>query len=239
MSRVLSLFVAALGAPLICGGLFIVLFVTLVGMIIPQLPSWAQGSVQAWMLGTPQPASDYHGDPGDGSDGVYSGGQVGFDGYVGPENFVCRIPAEKGGKTDDYGVPRDPYPRHSGIDYGTCHQSDVPVITPMGGKVVFAGWSSVGYGNLLVIENDGWQVYLAHNNSFLVGVGDVVRAGDVVALSGSTGNSTGPHVHFETRECVEGGDGNIVCVPRNPDEVLLPGQLDYCVWSSLPSTCGD
>ncbi len=232
MRQALSLFIAALGAPLICGGLFVVVFVTLVGLVIPQLPSWARAGVQAWMLGTPQPVGDYYGNPGEGSDGVFTGGQVGFEGYAGPESFACRIPAEKGVKTDDYGAPRDPYPAHSGIDYATCYQHNVPVITPMGGKVAFAGWSRAGYGNLVVIENDGWQVYLAHNNSFLVGVGDVVRAGDVVALSGSTGNSTGPHVHFETRECIEGH-----CTPRNPNLVLLPGQEEYCAWSSLPGTC--
>jgi len=231
----LTLFIAALGVPLMCGALFVALFVALVGLAIPQLPPWARGGVEAWMLGTPQPeGSDYHGQPGEGADGVNTGGRVGFEGYVGPESFVCRIPAERGSKTDDYGVPRDPYPAHSGIDYGTCYEYDVPVITPMGGRVVFAGWSSAGYGNLLVIENDGWQVYLGHNSSFLVGVGAVVRAGQAVALSGSTGNSSGPHVHFETRECLNGH-----CTPRNPERVLLPGQSAYCPWSSLPGTCGD
>ena len=106
--------------------------------------------------------------------------------------------------------------------------------TPLGGRVVFAGWSSAGYGNLLVIENNGWQVYLGHNSSFLVGVGEVVRAGQAVALSGSTGNSSGPHVHFEVRECMDG-----YCTPRHPERVLLPGQSAYCAWSSLPGTCGD
>jgi murein DD-endopeptidase MepM/ murein hydrolase activator NlpD len=234
MRGALTLFIATLGAPLVCGVLFTALFVALVGLAIPQLPSWARGGVEAWMLGTPQAeGSDYHGQPGEGSDGVFTGGQVGFEGYAGPQSFICRIPAEKGSKTDDYGVPRDPYPDHSGIDYGTCHQHDVAVITPMGGRVVFAGWSRAGYGNLLVIENDGWQVYLGHNNSFLVGVGDVVRAGEAVALSGSTGNSSGPHVHFETRECIDGH-----CTPRDPNRVLLPGQSAYCAWGSLPGTCG-
>lgn len=224
----------ALGVPMVCGALFVAFFLTLVGHSLPQLPSWAREGVEAWMLGTPQPAgSDYHGEPGDGSDGVFTGGQVGFDGYAGPESFVCRIPAERGSVTDDYGVPRDPYPAHNGIDYGTCYQHDVAVITPMGGRVVFAGWNSDGYGNLLVIENDGWQVYLGHNGSFLIGVGDVVRAGEKVSLSGSTGNSSGPHVHFETRECIDGR-----CMPRNPEQVLLPGQLAYCGWSRLASTCG-
>jgi murein DD-endopeptidase MepM/ murein hydrolase activator NlpD len=77
-------------------------------------------------------------------------------------------------------------------------------------------------------------VYLGHNSSFLVGVGAVVRAGQAVALSGSTGNSSGPHVHLETRECING-----YCAPRNPERVLLPGQSVYCPWSSLPGTCGD
>jgi murein DD-endopeptidase MepM/ murein hydrolase activator NlpD len=189
MRAPLSVFIAALGTPLICGGLFVVVFITLVGLAIPQLPPWAQGGVKAWMLGTPQAASDYHGDPGEDPGGVFSGGQVGFAGDVGPVSFVCRMPVEKGVKTDDYGAPRDPYPRHSGIDYGTCHQYDVPVITPMGGKVVFTGWSSAG-------------------------------------------NSSGPHVHFETRECPAGH-----CVPRDPNLVLLPGQAAPCAWSELASTC--
>lgn len=234
MRAALSLLITALGVPLVCGALFAALFVTLVGQSIPQLPAWARPGVEAWLSGTPQGVgSDYHGEPGEGSEGVFTGGQVGFAGYSGPESFVCRIPAERGSLTDEYGVSRAPYPDHSGIDYGTCYQYDVPVITPMGGRVVFAGWSSDGYGNLLVIENDGWQVYLGHNSSFLAGVGEVVRAGEVVALSGSTGNSSGPHVHFETRECIEGA-----CTPRNPDRVLLPGQLAYCAWSELSSTCG-
>jgi murein DD-endopeptidase MepM/ murein hydrolase activator NlpD len=74
-----------------------------------------------------------------------------------------------------------------------------------------------------VIKNNGWQAYLAHNNSFLVGAGKVVQAGQALALSGSTGNSTGPRVHFETRECLDGR-----CSPRDPDQVLLPGQMEYC-----------
>lgn len=234
MRAALALLAASMGGALLCVGLFAALFIALVGLAVPQLPPWAQAGVQAWMLGTPQPVSDYHGEPGDDPGGVFTGGGVAFEGYSGPESFLCRIPAEKGAKTDDYGAPRDPYPRHSGIDYGTCYEENVPVITPMGGRVVFAGWSRAGYGNLLVIENGGWQVYLAHNNSFLVGAGDVVRAGDAVALSGSTGNSTGPHVHFETRECMGGG-----CTPRDPNLVLLPGQAETCAWSSLPGTCGD
>ena len=238
MRGALSFLVAALGVPLLCGAFFTILFVALVGLAIPQSPTWAQEGIQAWMLGTREPSgatdgvgSDYHGAPGEDPGGVFTGGRVGFEGYSGPQSFSCRMPVEKGEKTDDYGAPRDPYPDHSGIDYGTCHASGVPVITPIGGRVVFAGWSSAGYGYLLVIENDGWQVYLGHNNAFLVGVGDIVRAGEAVALSGSTGNSSGPHVHFETRECVVGR-----CTPRDPEQVLLPGQVDYCPWSSLPGT---
>jgi hypothetical protein len=98
MRRALSLLIAALGAPLVCGGLFVVIFVTLVGLAIPQLPSWARPGVQAWMLGTPQPVGDYYGNSDDGPDGVFTGGQVGFEGYVGLESFVCRIPPKEGSK---------------------------------------------------------------------------------------------------------------------------------------------
>jgi murein DD-endopeptidase MepM/ murein hydrolase activator NlpD len=68
------------------------------------------------------------------------------------------------------------------------------------GVVVYAGWSVVGYGNLVVIDhNNGWQTWYAHNSEVYVGCGQNVFQGSVIAAAGSTGRSTGPHLHFETR----------------------------------------
>ena len=72
------------------------------------------------------------------------------------------------------------------------------------GVVVFAGWSTVGYGNMVMIDHgNGWQTVYAHLNSVGVGCGQSVSQGQKIGTSGSTGNSTGAHLHFETR--YEGG----------------------------------
>ena len=86
---------------------------------------------------------------------------------------------------------------HSGIDLGI--PSNTPVIATHSGQVIFADWSDVGYGYLVIIQNSTFITYYAHNNSFNVNSGDFVGQGSVIAWSGSTGNSTGPHVHYETR----------------------------------------
>lgn len=86
---------------------------------------------------------------------------------------------------------------HSGLDIG------VPIGTPVfathSGTVNFAGWSSYGYGYLLILENAPYITYYAHLINFNVKTGDKVGAGSVIGWSGSTGNSTGPHIHYETR----------------------------------------
>jgi murein DD-endopeptidase MepM/ murein hydrolase activator NlpD len=89
------------------------------------------------------------------------------------------------------------HPGHRAIDIA------VPVGTPvrstMGGRVVRAGWNTEGYGNLVIVENGSYRTYYAHLDSIPVAVGQAVSAGDVIGLSGNTGNSTGPHVHYEVR----------------------------------------
>ena len=76
--------------------------------------------------------------------------------------------------------------------------ADIHVLSAAG-VVVFAGWMS-GYGNIVVIDHgNGLSTAYGHNSSLLVGQGAPVGQGDVVALSGNTGHSTGPHVHFEVR----------------------------------------
>jgi murein DD-endopeptidase MepM/ murein hydrolase activator NlpD len=65
---------------------------------------------------------------------------------------------------------------------------------------VFAGWSDRGYGDLVIVDHlNGWHTFYAHMNQWNVNCGQQVRAGSIVGLGGTTGNSTGPHLHFEMR----------------------------------------
>jgi len=177
-----------------------------------------------FFLGTSSPSS-----AGSSSDDPYSGGQVPYDNYQGEESFACLLPPAIGYLTDRYGVPRGDY-THGGIDYGCYMLIGVPVRTPMGGKVVYTDLSPAGYGKLVVIENQGWQVYLGHNSSYAVAVGDLVSAGEIVAYTGNTGQSSGPHVHFEERKWNEQTQS---FSPQNPLTSYLPGQTDFCDWYSL------
>jgi murein DD-endopeptidase MepM/ murein hydrolase activator NlpD len=80
-----------------------------------------------------------------------------------------------------------------GIPLGT------PVLVTHSGVVTFAGWSEIGYGYLVIVQNQQFITYYAHNTSFNVTVNQYVAKGSIIAFSGSTGNSSGPHVHYETR----------------------------------------
>ena len=82
-----------------------------------------------------------------------------------------------------------------------------PVHALSSGTVVFSGWSTEGYGNFVKIRYwDGTVSWMAHNSRLLVAVGDQVSPGQQIAFSGSTGHSTGPHVHLE----IHPGDGSAV-----------------------------
>jgi murein DD-endopeptidase MepM/ murein hydrolase activator NlpD len=87
---------------------------------------------------------------------------------------------------------------HNGLDFGVV--VGTPVKTTMDGKVIHAGWNNQGYGNLVIVENGEYRTYYAHLSSIPVSVGDTVRAGTTIGLSGNTGNSTGPHLHYEIRK---------------------------------------
>ncbi len=66
------------------------------------------------------------------------------------------------------------------------------------GVIVYSGWSNHGYGNLVVVDHgNGWQTLYAHLNSISVGCGQSVYQGQVIGGLGTTGNSSGPHLHFE------------------------------------------
>ena len=84
---------------------------------------------------------------------------------------------------------------HSGIDISTSPGD--PVRATADGIVSFSGWSG-GSGNLIVLEHGyGFSTFYAHNRINNVKVGQKIRRGDIIGRVGSTGNSTGPHVHYE------------------------------------------
>ena len=86
---------------------------------------------------------------------------------------------------------------HSGLDIGADY--GVPIYAAASGVVIESGWIG-GYGNTIMIDHGSGIVTLyGHNESLAVGVGQQVNQGDVIAYCGSTGNSTGPHCHFEVR----------------------------------------
>lgn len=86
---------------------------------------------------------------------------------------------------------------HAGIDIGV--DEGVPVHAADGGTVVWSGWMG-GYGYAVVIDHgNGLSTLYGHNSELVVSEGEAVGKGQVIAYAGSTGNSTGPHVHFEVR----------------------------------------
>ena len=86
---------------------------------------------------------------------------------------------------------------HKGIDIAATRGT--PILATASGKVSFAGWSS-GYGYLVKIDHgNGVETYYGHCSKLYVSAGDTVEAGEQIAAVGSTGNSTGNHLHFEIR----------------------------------------
>lgn len=87
---------------------------------------------------------------------------------------------------------------HKGIDI--AENLGESVSAALDGKVINAGYNNGGYGNLIVIEHtNNMKTYYAHLNDIYVNVGDIVKKNDIIGAVGSTGNSTGPHLHFELR----------------------------------------
>ena len=93
---------------------------------------------------------------------------------------------------------------HDGIDIGGS--TGDPVYAAADGIVIYSQFNTGGYGNMVMIDHglnsDGVKIVTlyAHGNKLLKNVGDTVKQGDIIMEMGSTGNSTGPHVHFEVRE---------------------------------------
>ena len=106
------------------------------------------------------------------------------------------ISPTKGTLSSRYGVRWER--NHNGIDVCGAHNTDI--LAADGGEVTYAGWMS-GYGNYVVINHEnGYQTAYAHCESLCVSVGDRVCKGELIAKMGSTGRSTGTHLHFEVKK---------------------------------------
>ncbi len=126
-----------------------------------------------------------------------------------PLSFVPKIPVS-GTISSAFGWRQDPFSGkeafHSGIDIAIPEGTSVQSIGP--GQVIFSG-TKPGYGEVVEIDHgQGVISRYAHNESNLVRTGDLVGSGSVIARSGSSGRSTGPHLHLEIRK-----DGQ----PVNPE----------------------
>lgn len=127
------------------------------------------------------------------------------------QGFIAPIDAEIGSR---FGMRRHPIFRvrrmHNGVDYGA--PTGTSIWASKTGTVIFAGWKG-GYGNTVVIQHAGGVSTLyAHMSKLMADAGSFVTRGEVIGLVGSTGWSTGPHLHFEVRR---NGD------PADP-ELFLP-----------------
>ena len=87
---------------------------------------------------------------------------------------------------------------HKGIDIAKDLGEDVSAA--LEGEVIYAGYNNGGYGNLIILQhNNNMKTYYAHLSNIYVSVGEIVKKNDLIGAIGSTGNSTGPHLHFELR----------------------------------------
>ena len=112
---------------------------------------------------------------------------------------VAGRPIKRGWMSSQYGMRNDPFTGkrawHEGVDFAGKEGADI--VSVASGIVTWSG-ERYGYGNLVEIHHsDGVKTRYAHCKEIYVKVGDVVKKGKVVATMGSTGRSTGPHVHFE------------------------------------------
>lgn len=100
--------------------------------------------------------------------------------------------------TSRYGVSsRIRKSTHTGLDIAAVTGTDIKVVAD--GTVILASYNG-SYGNLVKVDHgNGVETWYAHTSKMLVKAGDIVKAGDVIAKVGSTGNSTGPHLHLEIR----------------------------------------
>ena len=136
-----------------------------------------------------------------------AGGGSGFAGsdvpFIGADGFCSPIGENwRNVVTSEFGNRRDPFTGerrgHTGMDLAVPTGTSVRAALP--GTVTVSTYNQGGYGYYVMIDHgNGLSTLYGHNSQLLARVGQTVEVGDVIALSGSTGRSTGPHLHFEVR----------------------------------------
>lgn len=114
-----------------------------------------------------------------------------YDGYIGQGTFVWP-------STETWlsGFDYTPDTNHWGIDI--AGRMGNPIFAADSGVVVYSGWNDRGYGYVIVIDHgNGWQTLYSHLSQIYAGCGASVSQGETIGAMGSTGRSTGPHLHFE------------------------------------------
>ena len=121
------------------------------------------------------------------------------------------------------------------VDLNRANDVDDPVVASAAGTVsTVANRGGESYGKYVVVDHgNGWTTYYAHLNSFSVSVGDRVAAGRRIGTVGSTGNSTGPHLHFEQRL-----NGSLQKVVLNGTQALYWGTRSYTSHNACGSSTG-
>ena len=175
-------------------------------LIIPggerELQDWGPPAISR---SNPAVASYY----GEGACGEIYEGPVGDGVFVGPA-----VSSQISGYRYSPGI-------HEAIDIGGVEGSAIYASDT--GVVVYSGWSQYGYGNMVVIDHgNGWQTAYAHLLYTSVGCGQAVYRGDTIGTLGNTGNSTGPHLHFEMLSSIYG--------KVNPLDYVFGGKI---IWSVL------
>jgi murein DD-endopeptidase MepM/ murein hydrolase activator NlpD len=129
-----------------------------------------------------------------------------------PTKFAGYIWPAKGVFTSGYGWRWGRM--HKGIDIAA--PIGTPIMAAAPGEVIFAGWNSGGFGNLVKIKHaDGSVTVYAHNSKILVSQGQTVEQGEQISEMGSTGFSTGPHLHFEIHSNGENAVNPIAYLPKD------------------------
>lgn len=122
---------------------------------------------------------------------AFAPGQAGSCGSVGGGGAFWSNPLPSGTYMRGF------YAGHSGLDLAASEGT--PIFAANSGPILYAGWNSWGYGNTVVIGHGPFSTLYGHMSSLAVACGNTVSAGQVIGYVGNTGNSSGPHLHFEIR----------------------------------------
>lgn len=139
-------------------------------------------------------------------------------------NSALSVWPAKGWVTSGYGMRRGRF--HHGLDIAANYGSSIWAAAD--GKVVFSGWKS-GYGRTVVVDHGAFKTLYAHCSRYIAKKGQIVKAGDVIAKIGNSGNARGTHLHFEYRQ-----DNN---VSRDP-LAYLPADQQLVTWIYYKNSVG-